>query len=268
MPHGESWFSLALRGSPIWENLENFVRLINRSITGEEDTWYANMPVEVGHVVGALFVLLLLAIFAVVSYNGVKDTKAAVVPEGHFSIRTFVELFAGTTLSMMSDIMGPKAARKFLPLIGTCAFFILFSNFMGLIPGLTPPTDTLSTTIALALIIFFATHIYGIYENGFGHIKHLFGPIIKWYALPLMILMFCIEVISHLARPLSLSLRLMANMFADHLVLGVFLGLVPFLVPVPIMLLGTLVVVVQTLVFCILSTVYIGLAIQHEEHGH
>lgn len=268
MPHGESWFSLALRGTPIWENLENLVRFINLQITGEEDTWYANMPVEVGHVVGAMFVLFLLAMFAVVSYNGVKNTQAAIVPEGHFSIRTFVELFTGTTLGMMSDIMGPKHAREFLPLIGTCAFFILFSNFLGLVPGLTPPTDNLSTTVVLATVIFLATHIYGLRENGFNHIKHLFGPIIKWYALPLMILMFAIEVISHLARPLSLSLRLMANMFADHLVLGVFLGLVPFLIPVPIMLLGTLVVVVQTLVFCILSTVYIGLAVQHDEGAH
>lgn len=268
MPHGESWLSLALRGSPVWENLENLVRLVNRQITGQETTWLEHEPVEVGHVVGSLFVLLVLTAIAIVAHRGIEDTQAAVVPEERLSIRTFVELFVETCLSMMSGIMGPKAARHFLPLIGTCAFVILFSNVMGLIPGFTPPTDTLSTTVALASIIFVATHVYGLKENGLDHVKHLFGPIRAWYALPLMALMFVIECISHLARPLSLSLRLMANMFADHLVLGVFLGLVPFLVPVPVMLLGTLVVVVQTLVFCILSTVYIGLAIQHDDHGH
>lgn len=268
MPHGESWFTLALRNSPIWEGLESLIRFFNVQVTGETDSWIANEGANVGPVLGALFVLLFVILgLAVPTWLATRDTKAALVPEAKLTPRTFVELFTGTTLSMMSDIMGPKAARHFLPLIGTCAFFILFSNFLGLIPGLTPPTDSLSTTLALAAVIFFATHIYGLKENGFGHIKHLFGPIIKWYALPLMLLMFLVEVISHFARPMSLSLRLMANMTADHAVLGVFTGLAPFVVPVPILLLGTLVVVVQTLVFCILSTVYVGLAIQHEEHG-
>jgi F-type H+-transporting ATPase subunit a len=81
-----------------------------------------------------------------------------------------------------------------------------------------------------------------------------------------MVLMFCIEVVSHIARPASLSVRLMGNMFADHAVVAVFVGLIPLLVPVPIMLLGTVVCIVQTAVFCILSTVYIGMAVAHEEH--
>src|SRR5262249_44802056 len=111
------------------------------------------------------------------------------------------------------------------------------------------------------------THIYGLKENGINHIKHLFGPI-PWLA-PLM---FPIELISHMARPLSLGIRLMANMMADHLVLTIFLGLLPgalalFIpIPLPMYLLGTIVVVVQTLVFCLLSTVYISMAIEHTEH--
>jgi F-type H+-transporting ATPase subunit a len=102
--------------------------------------------------------------------------------------------------------------------------------------------------------------------NGFNHIKHLFGPVISLPALPLMLLMFLIEVISHIARPLSLGIRLMANMTADHLVLSIFLGLVPFLVPLPMYMLGALVVVIQTLVFSMLATVYIGLAVEEAEH--
>jgi F-type H+-transporting ATPase subunit a len=207
-------------------------------------------------------------VVGLLTFNGTKDTKAAVVPQGHFTVRTFSELFVGSTLGMMSDIMGPKAARYFLPLIGTCAFFIFLSNGLGLVPGFEPPTNNLNTTLAMALVIFAATHIYGIKENGFNHIKHLFGPIVAWYALPLMLLMFVIEVISHLARPLSLGIRLAANMVADHAVVGAFAAIVAFVLPVPVMILGTLVVVVQTLVFCILSTVYIGLAIQHDDDHH
>lgn len=269
MPHGENWLSLLLRGGFLWENLTNVVRAINGG-EGEAagQTWYAGEDPNILPLVTMIFVLGIVSTFAVVSYNGIKDVKAALIPEDKLSVRTFVELFVGTAYGMMSDIMGQKSARYFLPLIGTCAFVILFSNGMGLIPGMTPPTDSVSVTLAMALIVFLATHIYGIKENGFNHVKHLFGPIIAWYALPLMILMFVIEVISHVARPLSLSLRLAANMFADHAVVGAFLGLFAFLVPVPVMLLGTLVVVVQTLVFCVLSTVYIGMAIEHHDEGH
>ena len=127
----------------------------------------------------------------------------------------------------------------------------------------------MNTTLALGAVIFVTTHVYGVKENGLAYFKHFLGPIVKWYALPLMLLMLGIEVISHIARPISLAIRLMANMAADHMVVSIFLTLVPgvpFLVPVPVMLLGTIVVIVQTLVFCLLSTVYIALAIAHEEH--
>ncbi len=265
MPHGESWFTLAFRGTFLWENVVALVTFFNAALTGEQGSILANETGFVGHVFGALFILLVLALISFAAFQKVKDTQGAIVPEGRLTVRTFVELVVGATYSLMSDIMGPKAARFFLPLIGTAAFFILLSNLIGLVPGFAPPTDNLNTTLALALVMFVATHVYGLKENGFNHVKHLFGPIIAWYALPLMILMFCIEVISHIARPISLSIRLMANMVADHLVVGAFLSIFAFLVPVPVMLLGVLVCVVQALVFCVLSTVYIGLAIQHEE---
>jgi F-type H+-transporting ATPase subunit a len=268
MPHGESWFTLAFRGTFLWENIVSFVTVVNRMVTGGPGSILADETGHVGHVFGAFFILVVLGVLAFLANAKVKDTAAAIVPEDRMSIRTFFELFVGAAYSMMADIMGPKPARFFLPLIGTCAFFILFSNGLGLVPGFTPPTDNLNTTLALAAVIFFATHIYGIKENGANHVKHLFGPILKWYALPLMLLMFFIEVISHIARPISLSIRLMANMVADHLVVGAFLTVFAFVVPVPVMVLGTLVVIVQTLVFCVLSTVYIGLAVQHDEGHH
>jgi len=171
-----------------------------------------------------------------------------------------------TILGMMEGMMTRSQAVFFLPLIGTCGLMILFSNLLGLIPGFEAATGNLNTTMAMALIIFLVTHIYGVREHGLGYIVHFFGPIRKWYALPLMILMFGIEIVSHLARPLSLSIRLMGNMFADHKVLTLFTVLVPFVLPMPLLIMGLLVCVVQVAVFCILSIVYIASAVSHDEH--
>lgn len=277
MPHGENWFSLLLRDSPIWDALANLIGIINTLFGAREasTSWYAHEAPNPLAFIGCLLVALVITIGGVMSHGATRDTKAAVIPEERLTARTFFELFVGTVYGMMSDIMGAKAARYFLPLIGTCAIFIFTSNALALIPGMTPPTDNMSITFALAAVIFVATHVYGLRENGSLHIKHLFGPILPeaskpltWLAIPLALLMFVIELISHIARPISLSIRLAANMSADHAVLFAFLSIFPFLVPVPVMVLGTLVVVVQTLVFCILSTVYIGMAIESHDHGH
>lgn len=216
------------------------------------------------HVIGALVIVLLLLIFGIYIKRKLIDIKLAVIPENKLTLKTVIELITEILFNQMKDIMGEKAAIYFFPLIGTSAFFILFSNFMGLIPGFMPPTGNLNTTIACAIVIFCTTHIFGIKEHGFSYIKHFLGPIIKWYALPLMLLMFVIEVVSHFARIISLSVRLLGNMFADHMVVGVITFLCPLVVPVPIMILGVLVCIVQTVIFCILSTIYISLAIEHE----
>jgi F-type H+-transporting ATPase subunit a len=257
MPHGQSWFNLL----PFFHDVEHAAAALSRPVNDEGVTWIAGGPIGVHHVFGFVLVLLLLLIFALVSASALKDTQKAIIPDDRLSIRTFVELFVSTAYSMMSDIMGKKPARFFLPLIGTCAFVILFSNLLGLVPGFTPPTDSLNTTVAMSLVIFFATHIFGIKENGVGYLKHFFGPVL--FLAPLFLV---IEIISNLARPLSLSIRLMANMFADHQVLSQVSGLVKWVVPVAPMVLGTLVCVVQTLVFCILSTVYISMAVAHHDH--
>lgn len=254
MPHGESWFTV------FFGSLYDAVAHLFDESFGP--SYLEHQPItNVQHVFGLLFVLGVIVLFSSIAYSGVKNAKNAIVPEGRLTIRTFVELFVGYVYDNMSAVMGKKAAKFFLPLIGTCAFVIFFSNVLGLIPGMEPPTANLNTTVGLALVIFFSTHIFGLKEHGISYLKHFLGP---W--LPLAPLMLPIELISHVARPLSLSLRLMANMTADHLVLGVFLGLVPFIVPLPIYALGCIVVIVQTLVFCLLSTVYISMAIAHDGH--
>jgi F-type H+-transporting ATPase subunit a len=257
MPHGESWFNLL----PFFHDVEHAAAVFSNPLNDEGLTWIAHGPIGVQHVFGFALVLFVVLCFALISSDGLKDTKKAIIPEDRFSIRTFVELFVSTAYNMMADIMGKKPAKFFLPLIGTCAFVILFSNFLGLVPGFTPPTDSLNTTVAMSLVIFFATHIFGIKENGLAYLKHFLGPVL--FLAPLFLV---IEIISNLARPLSLSIRLMANMFADHQVLSQVSGLVQWVVPVAPMVLGSLVCVVQTLVFCILSTVYIAMAVAHHDH--
>jgi F-type H+-transporting ATPase subunit a len=263
MPHGESWFSLL----PFHERMLELARVFGKPLNDQGLSWYAHEPIGLQHVYGALFVLVLLLLLGVITSSSISKSKGDLLPEGKLTIRNFAEVFITATYSLMSDIMGKKAARHFLPLIGACAFFLFFSNALGLLPGFLPPTSKLNTTVACAIVIFFATHIYGVKEQGFvNYFKHFMGPLIGPQWVVLMAIMFAIELISHFARPVSLSIRLMANMTADHLVVGAFLALVPFLIPVPIMVLGCLVVVVQTLIFCLLSTVYITLAVQHEEH--
>jgi F-type H+-transporting ATPase subunit a len=259
----DSWFSLL----PGHERIAaRAAYLFGKPLNDDGQTWIFHGQPGIQHVYAALFVLALLVIVAVVTETSIRDSAKAkdLLPPEKLTIRNFVELLVGVAYRSMTDIMGPKAARYFLPLIGTCAFFILFSNALGLVPGFLPATDNFNTTLACGLVIFVTTHVYGLKENGWNHVKHLFGPI--WWLAPLMLI---IELISHIARPISLGIRLMANMMADHMVLSIFLGLLPIYLTfftLPMYLLGTLVVIVQVLVFCLLSTVYIAMAIEHAEH--
>jgi len=148
--------------------------------------------------------------------------------------------------------------RKFMAPIGTFAVLILVSNLLGLVPGCMPPTGNIIVTLSLALCSFVTYNFYGIRAQGLGYIKHFMGPI-----LVMAPLFFPIEVVSHIARPMSLAIRLFGNIFGDHQVSGVFLHLVPFAVPVPFILLGIFVAFVQTLVFCLLSMIYISQAVEH-----
>ena len=214
------------------------------------------------HVAGVLLVLVVLT-GAALRYRkaiaGSGDDR--IVPPRGLSVRNLLEMFTDAVLSMMTGVMGEHHARRFLPLVGSLAFFIFLSNLLGLIPGFLPPTDTLKTNVALAATVFVMTHLYGLRAHGLAYLKHFLGPV--WYLAPLML---PIEIISHLARPVSLSLRLLGNIAADHKVVTAFFVMVPLLVPLPFLLLGVVVAIVQTLVFSLLTTVYISMAVAHEEH--
>ena len=190
-----------------------------------------------------LVMILLIAVALLVKKN------IQTVPTG---LQNFFEPVVAGIEGMIEETMGPKG-KAYFPLIATLAFFILTSNLIALIPGFYPPTANLNTNAAMALTVFAMTHIIGIKEHGIGYLKHFCGPVI-WLA-PLI---FPIEIVGHLARPLSLTLRLFGNMYGHEIVLMIFFALVPFLLPLPMMLMGVLVAFIQTFVFMLLAMIYIA----------
>ena len=213
------------------------------------------------HVLLAIVVVLLATLGGSAFFRGTKSADGGVVPPRSMNVRHVFEYLAESVYGMAEGAMGEENAPRFFPLIGALWIFILFSNLIGLIPGFIAPTDTLKTNVGIAVMVFLLTHYFGVREHGLAYFKHFLGPV--WWLIPLML---PIELIGHIARPVSLSMRLMGNMLADHKVVIAFFALVPFLVPVPFMLLGVLVCVIQAFVFCLLTMVYIGMAIEHTDH--
>jgi F-type H+-transporting ATPase subunit a len=257
MPHHTSFFSYIVAMFPaLGQNIKSLGGL-SKTALDHQPVW----PHSIEPLFASLFVVILVITLAAVTRTRIGNVEDAVIPDGKLTLRSFMEAFIGYFYDMMKDTMGPKRAKRYFPLIGTCALFIFFSNIMGLIPGLTPPTSTLNITAGCAVVVFFAFNYYGIKENGFGYIKHLAGPV--WWLAPLIL---PIEILSLCIRPVTLSIRLMVNMAVDHLLGTIIAGMVMVIVPIPIMILGTLVCLVQVLVFCLLSTIYIALATEHDDH--
>jgi F-type H+-transporting ATPase subunit a len=195
---------------------------------------------------------LIIVLLLIVSVLATKSIKA--VPGG---LQNFMEVIISGIENMIVETMG-EHGRPFFPLIATLAIFILVSNLIGLVPGFFPPTANINTTAACAVIVFVMTHVVGVKEHGFKYIKHFMGPII-WLA-PMM---FFIELIGHFSRVISLTLRLFGNMNGHELVLMIFFGLAPFLVPLPMMLMGVLVSFIQAFVFMLLAMIYIQGSLEH-----
>lgn len=164
------------------------------------------------------------------------------------------------SINTMCDTFIGKNGRKYAAVMGPIAFFIVVSNLLAFIPGFQPPTSDLNTTVALGLISFVIYNFVGIRAQGIHYAKQFIGD--PWY---MFVLMVPIEILSHLSRPLSLSIRLFGNIFAEHTLAGVFFMLLPIGLPVVFAPLGVFVAFMQTFVFVMLSMVYIAGAL---EHGH
>jgi F-type H+-transporting ATPase subunit a len=167
----------------------------------------------------------------------------------------------GGLIGMLEENVGHKG-RQFLGLVGTLGLFILVSNLLGLVPYFSSPTVSLNMPAGCALVTFLYYNFQGIRAQGVGpYFKHFLGPL-----LPLAIIMLPIEIISHLSRVLSLSIRLFGNIFGEELVVLVLASLVPFVVPVPMMLFGVFGSMLQAFVFVMLTMIYLGGAVAAEEH--
>ena len=206
----------------------------------------------------ALMALLVLAIFAVFLPLAARRYDRA--RPGR--VQNFLEMVVAGVRSLVSDIIGHGAEKRYLNVIGGFAVFIFVANLFGLFFFLQPPTGSLSTTVALAVLSFLYFNFQGMKEHGIlGYLKHFMGPVL-WLA-PLF---FVIEIIGNFARILSLSLRLFMNIYGEHTATGIFAGLVPIVVPWPLMALGLFTALLQAFIFATLSSVYISLATAHEEH--
>lgn len=249
---GDHWSLLALLPDAAKDNIQGLTGV--SYVTGEQSAKYA-------HVAFAVFVFLFLTGLALAARKTLKGPDAGVIPDTKLTPLTFFELITDGVFGMLEGLMGREKAKETFPIVGGLCLFILTGNLIGMVPGLLPPTDNLNTNIGLAVTVFVLTHFYGLKTNGVAYLKHFMGPI-PWLA-PLML---PIELISHIARPASLALRLTGNMFGDHTALGIFVALHFLLVPIPLMALGFIVCIVQTLVFCLLTMVYFSMAVEDLSH--
>jgi len=170
---------------------------------------------------------------------------------------------------MLHDYVGQKGPR-YLPIVLTMFVFILTGNLMGLVPGLMAPTSNINVTFGCALTVAVYYHLQGVKEQGVvSYVKHFAAP--PGAPIFLAPIMLPIEIISHLSRVLSLSLRLFGNIFGEELVILILFSIVPFLVPLPMMFLGLITATLQAFIFVLLTTIYLGGAVatehEHEEHG-
>jgi len=206
------------------------------------------------HVIMALLVLVLsLIIFPLASRKFSKDNPN--------SFQHFLEFIVGGLKNLIEEVVGHGASNKFLYIIGAFMTFIFLSNILGLFYFFQPPTGNVNTTFALSVTAFLYYNFVGIRKQGLvSYMKHFAGPI--WWLAPLM---FPIELIGHFARILSLGMRLFGNITGEHTATGIFMGLLPFVLPWPMMGLGIFGATLQTFVFIMLTMVYLGGAVA-EEH--
>lgn len=211
-------------------------------------------------VLGSVMTLLITMVIGVIYRSKVALASGDVIPSGRFSLKSIVEVVMEFIHDLANTVIGPDRAGPFLSSLFGVFLFIFVSNLTGLVPGFTPATESFSTNLVLGLFIFLVFNAAGIKEHGFlGYLKIYAGPL-----LVMMPLIFGIEIIGMLVRPVSLALRLYGNIFGDHLVLSVFTGLTKLVLPSLLLFFGLLVACLQSFVFTLLSGIYISMAISHD----
>jgi F-type H+-transporting ATPase subunit a len=245
------------------EELEHslfIVRLFNKIFSKPLSSLLSFVGIEVHnpeHLIPDYVVMCVIVAVILMLFLGLSSRKFKIIPS---KLQSILELIIQAFEGLLVDIIGERG-KKYLPLIATIGLFIFTCNILGLVPGMMSPTSKLNVTVGCALVVFLYYHWQGIKTQGvFRYLKHFTGPI------PLLApLFFPIEVISHFSRPVSLSLRLFGNIFAEELLIIVMASIIPFLLPLPFMVIAILTATIQAGVFVLLACVYIGGAVAHEE---
>lgn len=221
------------------------------------------------HVIPPFMVMVLLIVAALTVLSLIVRSRLSVENPG--TLQIIMEDAVGGVVGLLEEWLGPKG-RQYLPLIGTLGIFILFGNYMGLIPGLMAPTSSINVTLGCAITVWVYYHFQGFKEQGVvSYVKHFWAPPgAPWW---IGFLYLPIEIISHSARVMSLSLRLFGNIFGEELVIIILFSIVPFVAPLPMMFLGLITGGLQAFIFVLLSIIYLqgAVAVEHDEvdgHGH
>ena len=231
----------------------------NKSFQEYLDAGYLPIPT---HVVMFLFVVLVAVVVLAI-------LRGKLSVESPNKRQQTLEVGVETIRGLLNDLVGIGGMKHF-PVVATFGLLILLSNLTGMLPDMVAPTANFNVTLALAITSFLYYNYVGIRENGLlGHIKHFGGPV---PSIAIMLILFPIEIISNLARILSLSMRLFGNIYGEEQVSGVIASLMQWVVPVLLMPLALLTYVLQTFIFIVLSMVYLGEVSGHSEdhgaHGH
>jgi F-type H+-transporting ATPase subunit a len=219
--------------------------------------------------------------------NAATTNDEAFIPPSSLRVRNFFELIGEFVSGLARDVIGDHYT-KYLPLLIFIFMWTLLNNLLGVLPAFGSATDNLNMTFAMGGFVFLYYNFMGFKEGGLHYLEQFTGHLKGLWFIPMMLAMFVIELISHMVRPVTLAIRLRTNIFADHTVYDIFAGIflnikhslggslgvfgeaigwvLGALAPVPIMLLGILVCLIQAFVFTLLTTIYIGIATAHEEH--
>src|SRR5215813_6373416 len=227
----------------------------NKSFQEYLDAGYLPIPT---HVVMFLFVVL-VAVVVLTILRGKLSVESPNKRQQTFEVG--VEMIRG----LLNDLVGPDGLKHF-PVVATFGLLILLSNLTGMLPDMIAPTANFNVTLALAVTSFLYYNYVGIRENGLlGHLKHFGGPVPSIF---IMLFLFPIEIISNLARIMSLSVRLFGNIFGEEQLSGAIASMAQWLLPVLLMPLGLLTSVIQTFIFVLLSVVYLAEVSHHSEEHH
>lgn len=251
---------------------------------------YLSHNAHVGAAVAGVGVLAVGGALYAAKAPSVKAAQAddeSFVPSARFNIRNVYEMLGEMIQSVSKDIVGPHY-YKYYPLLLFIFIWTLFNNWLGVVPGFGSTTDNLNTTLAMGITVFLYYNVMGFKEHGFKYLEQFTGHLHGLLLLFLGPVMFVIETISHMIRPVTLGIRLRTNIYADHQVHGTIVGMlegvshslteslgfigsaIGFVIgslgPIPILCLGLLVGVIQAFVFTLLTMIYVGLATSHEEH--